>query len=61
MNKKPKSLSRKLAEYASFLQYKDLSREVIHEVKRRLIDSFGCALGAFESQPAKVAREIGQK
>ena len=61
MNKKPKSISRKLAEYASFLEYKDLSQEVIHEVKRRLIDSFGCALGAFESQPAKVARGIGQK
>ncbi len=61
MNKKPKNLSRNLAEYASFLEYKDLSPEVIHEVKRRLIDSFGCALGAFESEPAKVARGIGQK
>ena len=61
MNKKPKSISRNLAEYASFLEYKDLSPEVIHEIKRRLIDSFGCALGAFESDPAKVARGIGQK
>lgn len=49
-----------IAEYAHSLEYKDLSPEVIHEVKRRIIDSFACALGSFNSQPSKVARTIGQ-
>tara|TARA_B100000315_G_scaffold150257_1_gene138943 strand:+ start:1692 stop:3077 length:1386 start_codon:yes stop_codon:yes gene_type:complete len=61
MNKKSKNISRNLAEYASTFEFNDLSPEVIHEVKRRLIDSFGCALGAFESEPVKVAKGIGQK
>ena len=60
MVKKSETISQNLAEYASSLEYKDLSEDVIHEVKRRLIDSFGCALGAFESQPAKAARAMGK-
>lgn len=56
-----KTTSRSLAEYASSLEFKDLPPEVIHEVKRRLIDSLGCALGAYESVPGKIARSLGQK
>ena len=61
MVKKSETISQNLAEYASSLEYKDLSEDVIHEVKRRLIDSFGCALGAFESQPAQAARAMGKR
>jgi len=59
MNNKHKSISRKIAEYACSLGYNDLSPEVIHEVKRRVLDSFACALGAFTGIPGQIARNMG--
>jgi 2-methylcitrate dehydratase len=56
-----KSLSRKIAEYAYSLDYDDLSPEVIHEAKRRVLDGFACALGALTSIPGQIAREMGQR
>ena len=53
-----KNIARKMAEYVHSLQFTDLPDEVVHEVKRRLIDSIGCVLGAFNSEPAKIARKI---
>ncbi|ODS31921.1 MAG: 2-methylcitrate dehydratase [Candidatus Scalindua rubra] len=61
MNNKKKSISRKIAEYARTLDYNDLSPEVIHEAKRRVLDSFACALGAFTSIPGQIARNMGQR
>ena len=55
------SCSSVLAKYATSIAFKDFSHLVVHEVKRRLIDSFACALGAFDSKPANVARKIGKK
>ena len=40
------------------LTYEDLSPEVVHEVKRRVIDSFGCALGAWHEEPCAIARKV---
>ncbi len=45
-----------LAEWAACLRYSMLPEKCIHEVKRRVIDSLGCALGAYKSPLAKVAR-----
>jgi 2-methylcitrate dehydratase len=53
-----KSLAHQLAEYACALNFDDLSRETVHEVKRRLIDSLGCALGAWHEDPCRIAREV---
>ena len=53
-----KSLAHRLAEYACSLNYEDLSPEVVHEVKRRVIDSFGCALGAWNEEPCVIARTV---
>lgn len=61
MNKSTKTISSKLACYSSSLNFEDLPPEVVHEVKKRLIDSFACALGAYNSLPGKIARGIGQK
>jgi 2-methylcitrate dehydratase len=52
------SLANRLAEFACSLNYEDLSPEVVHEVKRRVIDSFGCALGAWNEEPCVVARKV---
>ncbi len=47
-----------LANYASSLSYEDLTPEAAHHVRRRLLDSLGCALGAYDSEPARIARKL---
>ena len=53
-----KTLAERMAEYAIGLKYEDLPAEVVHEVKRRVIDSLGCALGAWRAEPCEVARRV---
>jgi 2-methylcitrate dehydratase len=48
----------RLAQYAATLRYTQLPAPVVHEVKRRLLDSLGCAFGAWTSAPARIARQI---
>ena len=52
------SLAHKIADFACNLSYDDLTPEAIHEAKRRLIDSFGCAMGSWLAQPSKIARQL---
>src|ERR1041385_4960448 len=56
-----KSLAHQFAEYACTLRFEDLSRETVHEVKRRIIDSIGCALGAWNEEPCRIAREVASE
>src|SRR5246127_5622850 len=53
-----KTLAHQLAEYATSLNFEDLSKDVVHEVKRRVIDSLGCALGAWNEEPCVIARKV---
>src|SRR5213079_1006631 len=53
-----KSLAHQFAEYTCALRFEDLSRETVHEVKRRIVDSIGCALGAWNEEPCRIAREV---
>ncbi|MBS0181893.1 MAG: MmgE/PrpD family protein [Nitrospira sp.] len=53
-------LADRLARYSRTLRYGDLPDTVVHEVKRRLLDSLGCALGAWNAPPCRVARLIAQ-
>ena len=50
----------RLAAYADSLAFDDLPAEVIHQAKRVIIDSLGCGLGAFTSEPAKMARDLAE-
>jgi 2-methylcitrate dehydratase len=52
------TLAHQLAQFACSLRFEDLSSNVVHEVKRRLIDSLGCALGAWKEEPCAIAREV---
>ena len=45
-----------LASYACRLSYEDLGPKTVHQVKRTLVDTMGCAMGGFVSEPAKIAR-----
>src|SRR5689334_15519498 len=56
-----KSLAHQFAEYGCALRFEDLSRDTVHEVKRRLIDSIGCALGAWNEEPCRIARKVASE
>ena len=47
-----------LSSYACDLRFEDLSPQVVHQVERTLVDSLGCAIGGFSSEPAKIARTL---
>src|SRR5437763_15366926 len=49
-------LAQRFAEYAGRLQFADLPAAVIHETKRRFIDSFATAFGAMEADAYAIAR-----
>lgn len=54
------TLAERLARYSRELTYRHLPAEVVHEVKRRLIDTLGCAFGGWQDAPAKIARKIAR-
>jgi 2-methylcitrate dehydratase len=51
-------LAFRMAEWADNVQYEDLPVAVVHEVKRRVLDSLGCAFGAFTAEPCAIARQV---
>ena len=53
-----KSVSRQIAEFAVNLQYKDIPENVVHEVKRYLYDSVGCAYGGYHTKDVDILRDI---
>jgi 2-methylcitrate dehydratase len=53
-------LAGRLARYSRLLCYEDLPGEVVHEVKRRIVDSLGCAFGAWNAPPCRIARELAR-
>jgi 2-methylcitrate dehydratase len=55
------SISQEMAEFALNLQYEDLPSEVIHETKRFLIDSMGCALAAVPNKDMKSMHRFIEK
>src|SRR6266404_3597660 len=56
-----KTLAHQLADYACSVRFEDVSKEVVHEVKRRMIDSLGCALGAWNEEPCAIARSVASE
>jgi 2-methylcitrate dehydratase len=53
-------LADRLSRYCQTLCYDDLPSAVVHEVKRRVLDSLGCALGAWNAPPCRIARQLAQ-
>ncbi len=49
------------SDYACRLTYEDLSAETVHQVKRTVIDTMGCGAGAFDSEPATIARRMASR
>src|SRR5437870_7217407 len=49
-------LANRLAEYACSLRFEDLPKPVVHETKRRFIDSLATAVGAMDSDAYAIAK-----
>jgi 2-methylcitrate dehydratase len=52
---------RKITSFSTHLGFEHLSPAAIHECKRRVLDTLGCALGGFAAQPCTIARAIARK
>lgn len=53
-----RTLAHRLAAYAQQIAFDRLPMDVVHEAKRVVIDSFGCALGAYHEEPVAAARKL---
>jgi 2-methylcitrate dehydratase len=51
-------VARRIVDFVDGLDSGALNAAVIHEAKRRLVDSFGCMVGGLDSQPAAIARRL---
>jgi 2-methylcitrate dehydratase len=47
-----------LCDYTHSLTFEDLPAEVVHQAKRLLVDTLGCAIGGYASEPSKIARAL---
>ena len=49
-----------LSSFACALKYDDLAPETVHQVKRVLVDTVACALGGYNSEPAKMVTQLAK-
>jgi 2-methylcitrate dehydratase len=47
-----------LCDYTRSLAFEDLPAAVVHQAKRLLVDTLGCAIGGYASEPSKIARAL---
>ena len=52
------TIAERLSSFATSLRYQDLPPEVVHQTKRLIIDTFGCAFGGYAGRPSKLARDL---
>jgi 2-methylcitrate dehydratase len=53
-------LARRLAEYAIGVEYQSLGEETVRQMKARLVDAIGCAIGAMDEEPVAIARRVAE-
>ena len=50
-----------LSDYTTGLAFKALPADVVHQAKRLLVDTLGCAIGGYPSGPSKIARALAEQ
>ena len=53
--------TRSIAEFATRLDFAVLPTEVVHDCKRRIIDTIGCGIAAFDDEPVRIARTVAMR
>ena len=51
-------VSRKLAREARNFRFEDIPLDVIHQTKRMVLDTLGCAIGGYESEASRTIQEF---
>jgi 2-methylcitrate dehydratase len=54
------NLAEKLADYVHSINYQTVPENVVHETKKRIVDSLGCAIGAFNADPVRISRKVAE-
>lgn len=49
------TLAEHLGAWAADLRYEDLPPQVVHAAKRMIVDTLGCAIGGYDSEPSRIA------
>ena len=57
----PKTIAEQLATEAKELTYHDLPPEVVHRVKRSLLDTLGVAFGGYLSEPSRILQSLAKE
>jgi len=52
------TLTAKMAQWAARLKFEQLSREAVHQAKRFLLDSLGCALGGYLQHDVRIVLQV---
>jgi len=52
------SIAEIVAQYATSIKYEDLPPDVVHMVKRVMIDTLGCAVGGYSAEPSQIAVKL---
>ena len=50
-----------LADFATSLKYEQLREETIYQTKRRIVDTFGCSMGAYHMEPPRIVRRYAMQ
>lgn len=53
--------AKEISNYVLSVKAESLPKNVVHEVKRRILDSFACAIGAYNSKAAKIVLKACSK
>lgn len=53
-------VTRILAEFAAGITFEDIPEKIVHQTKRVIFDSLGCALGGYSSEKALIARNLAK-
>ncbi len=52
------TITEAMSRWAAGLRYEDLSDRAVHEARRYLLDSIGCALGGYRQEDVEIALEV---
>jgi 2-methylcitrate dehydratase len=52
------NITKEIADFAAGLTFPALDGATVHAATQRLVDTLGCALGAFDCEPARIGRRV---
>jgi 2-methylcitrate dehydratase len=55
------TVARELARFALGLKFGDLPKEVVHEAKRAVLDTIGCAIGGYSGKASQIIQKLSKE